>query len=97
MSLIEVIFATERVADKIETRGITLDDCIDVLENSPYEIRSGTDSYGNPKYAAYGQTYDGMNALVIYVCEQPHLYKILSARKNLTRAEVRSIRERKKG
>ena len=59
MSLIEVIFATERVADKIETRGITLDDCIDVLENSPYEIRSGTDSYGNPKYAAYGQTYDG--------------------------------------
>ena len=56
MRLIEVIFATERVADKIETHGITLDDCIDVLENSPYEIRSGTDSYGYPKYAAYGQT-----------------------------------------
>ena len=97
MRLIDVIFATERVADKIETRGITLDDCIDVLENSPYEIRSGTDSYGNPKYAAYGQTYDGMNVLVVYVCEQSHLYKILSARKNLTRAEIRSIRERKKG
>ena len=97
MCLIDVIFATERVADKIETRGITLDDCIDVLENSPYEIRSGTDSYGNPKYAAYGQTYDGMNVLVIYVREQSHLYKILSARKNLTRAEIRSIRECKKG
>ena len=97
MRLIDVIFATERVADKIETRGITLDDCIDVLENSPYEIRSGIDSYGNPKYAAYGQTYDGMNVLVIYVREQSHLYKILSARKNLTRTEIRSIRERKKG
>ena len=97
MCLIDVIFATERVADKIETRGITLDDCIDVLENSPYEVRSGTDSYGNPKYAAYGQTYDGMNVLVIYVREQSYLYKILSARKNLTRAEIRSSRERKKG
>ncbi len=97
MCLIDVIFATERVADKIETRGITLDDCIDVLENSPYELRSGTDSYGNPKYAAYGQTYDGMNVLVIYVREQSHLYKILSARKSLTRTEIRSIRERKKG
>ena len=97
MRLIDVIFATEWVADKIETRGITLDDCIDVLENSPYEIRSGTDSYGNPKYAAYGQTYGGMNVLVIYVREQPYLYKILSARTNLTRAEIRSIRERKKG
>ena len=49
------------------------------------------------KYAAYGQTYDGMNVLVIYVREQSHLYKILSACKNLTRAEIRSIRERKKG
>ena len=65
MHPIEVIFATERVANKIKTRGITLDDCIDVLENSPYVIRSGTDSYGYPKYAAYGQTYDGMNVLVV--------------------------------
>ena len=96
MRPIEVIFATERVADKIETRGIKLEDCIDVLENSPYEIRSGTDSYGYPKYVAYGQTYDGMNLLVVYAREQPHLYKILSARTNLTHAEIRSIRGRKR-
>ena len=47
MRPIEVVFATERVTDKIERRGITLDDCIDVLENSPYEVRGGTDSRGN--------------------------------------------------
>ena len=44
--LIEVQFATRRVAEKIEGRGLTLDDCIEILENFPYEIRSGTDSYG---------------------------------------------------
>ena len=65
-------------------------------EKFGYEIRSGTDSYGNPKYAAYGQTYDGMRALVIYVRERPDLYKILSARKNLSRAEIRLIRRRRK-
>jgi uncharacterized DUF497 family protein len=96
MPLIEVQFATRRVADKIEGRGLTLTDCIEILENDPYEIRSSTDSYGNPKYAAYGQTYDGMNALVIYVIERPELYKILSARKNLSRAEIRRIRRRRK-
>ncbi len=96
MQPIEVQFATHRVADKIEVRGLTLDDCIEILENTPYEIRSGTDSYGNPKYAAYGRTYDGMSALVIYVRERPDLYKILSARKNLTRAEIRLIRRRRK-
>ena len=96
MRSIEVVFATDRVADKIERRGITLDDCIDVLENSPYEIRSGTDAYGNPKYAAYGQTYDGINTLVVYVRERSDLYKILSARNRLSRAEVRWIRQRRK-
>ena len=96
MPPIEVQFATRQVADKIEGRGLTLEDCIKILENAPYEIRSGTDSYGNPKYAAYGQTYDGMSALVIYVRERPDLYKILSARRNLSRAESRLIRRRRK-
>jgi deoxyadenosine/deoxycytidine kinase len=44
----------------------------------------------------YGQTYDGMKALVIYVRERPDLYIILSARKNLSRAEIRLIRRRRK-
>ena len=96
MQPIKMRFATPRVADKIERRGLTLDDCIEILENAPYEIRSGTDVYGNPKYAAYGQTYDGMNALVIYVRERSDLYIILSARKNLSRAEIRLIRRRRK-
>ena len=94
---IEVVFATDQVAEKIEQRGIILDDCIDVLENSPYEIRSGIDSYGNPKYAAYGQTYNGMNTLVIYVRERPDFYKIVLARRNLSDTERRLIRRTRPG
>jgi uncharacterized DUF497 family protein len=75
---------------------LTLDDCREILENSPYEVRSGTDDFGNPKYAAYGQTYDGLNAMVIYVRERSDLYKILSARRNLSRAETRRIQRRRK-
>jgi uncharacterized DUF497 family protein len=96
MASIEVRYATRRVANKIEQRGLTLDDCIDVLENNPYEIRSGTDKHGNPKYAAYGETYDGRFALVVYVVERDDLWKILSARTNLNRAETRLVRQRKK-
>ena len=35
MQPIEVQFATRRVAEKIEGRGLTLDDCIEILENAP--------------------------------------------------------------
>ena len=44
MRPIKVRFATRYVAEKIEGRGLTLEDCIEILENTPYEIRSGTDA-----------------------------------------------------
>ncbi len=93
--MISVEFATERVAEKIIRRGLTLDECIEVLDNDPYEVRSGTDDYRNPKYAAFGETYAGKFAMVVYVIERMDLYQILSARTNLADHEVRKIRKRR--
>lgn len=64
--------------------------------NRQTEIRSGTDKHGNPKYAAYGETYGGKFTLVVYVVERADLWKILSARTRLNRAETRLVRQRRK-
>lgn len=92
----EISFATEGVREKIESRGLTLANCAEVLENNPYEIRSGTDRWGNPKYAAYGETCGGTHALVVYVEEGPEMVKILSARRGLSKAEARKARTRRR-
>lgn len=94
--MIRVEFATSGVAEKIIGRNLSLEECIEVLENDPYEIRSGTDAYGNAKYAAFGGTYSGKFAMVVYVADRQDLYKILSARTKLTTHEVRKIRRRSK-
>ena len=92
--MIDVEFATSRVAAKILRRNLTLNECIEVLENEPHEIRSGTDAFGNPKYAAFGETYAGKFAMVVYMAARRDFYKILSARTILTKHEVRVIRQR---
>jgi len=94
--VISVEFATDAVAAKILRRNLTLNECIEVLENGPYEVRSGTDHWGNPKYAALGETYDRRFALVVYVVESPALYRILSARTDLQEHEKRRIRNRRR-
>jgi len=94
--MIEVEFATPGVAEKIEKRNLMLAECIEVLENDPYEIRSGTDAYGNPKYAAFGETYGGKFAMVVYVAIRHDPYRILSARTSLTKHEIRAVRRRRR-
>lgn len=94
--MIDVEFATEGVAEKIIRRNLTLNECIEILDNNPYEIRSGTDDFHNPKFAAFGKTYAGKFAMVVYAVERPNLYKILSARTNLADHEVRNIRKRRR-
>ena len=93
-AMISVEFATPRVEEKIAERNLTLDECIEVLENDPYEIRSGTDAFGNAKYAAFGETYGGKFAMVVYVAIRRDLYRVLSARSSLTRHEIRAVRRR---
>ena len=93
--MIEVGFATERVAEKVMDRGLTLEDCVEVLENSPHELRSGTDRFGQPKYVAYGETSGGVFALVVYVYDAPSSIRIISARRKLTKREEQVIRTRR--
>lgn len=94
--MIRVEFATSGVAEKIAGRHLSLDECIEVLENDPYEIRSGTDRDGNAKYAAFGETYSGKFAMVVYVAAKRDLFRILSARTRLTEHELRKVRRRRR-
>ena len=92
MKVTGVYFASEEIAEKIERRGIDLNDICDVFRRQPLIHVDGRDRFGNKKYFAWGQNQAGHYLFVVFVPERVGRGRIVSARSMTPREKQRHKR-----
>ena len=92
MRVTSVYFASDEIQEKIEYRGISIDDICEVFRQKPVVHVDGRDRFGNKKYFAWGQTQAGRYLFIVFVPERPADARIISARDMTEREKKRHKR-----